>query len=212
MQQYNTPELYHILLKGMLKMVHNKLISHKIEYWIDGGTLLGAIRHKDIIPHDDDIDIGVNYVDYNVKIKNLIPEFEKMKIQVNEITYDLKVVESPGIIKIYIEGMWSQTDFKIVATPTLDIFSWDVKKDKIQLSSIAQRKQFVNCFYLRSEMYPLKLYPFGEFEFYGANKPIGYLNRYYGSDCLDVAKIEIREPSSTNLLNKAVKKIEFKLS
>ena len=50
--------IHEILLK-IAESFHQVCENNKIQYYMLGGTMLGAIRHKGFIPWDDDMDFGV---------------------------------------------------------------------------------------------------------------------------------------------------------
>ena len=64
----------------MLVEVDTICRKHNIPYWIDFGTLLGAVRHKGFIPWDDDMDISVYEKDYNRLREVLVKELPETRV------------------------------------------------------------------------------------------------------------------------------------
>ena len=68
-KKYLSLEEYHAVLFDMLKQVDSICHAERLRYFLSGGTLLGAIRHKGFIPWDDDIDLMMPRPDYEIFLK-----------------------------------------------------------------------------------------------------------------------------------------------
>lgn len=53
-----------VIMADVLREFHEFCTEHELKYYIDAGTLLGAVRHKGFIPWDDDIDVAMPVKDY----------------------------------------------------------------------------------------------------------------------------------------------------
>jgi len=72
-----------------LKTAKDVLDSLGIVFWIDSGTCLGAIREKNFIRHDNDIDLGIKEKDLH-RVKEIISGFMAKQFKLSTFHRDAK--------------------------------------------------------------------------------------------------------------------------
>lgn len=65
MKRIGITEIHQIELE-ILKHFKNFCEANGLRYWLAGGTLLGAVRHNGFIPWDDDVDVYMPDIDYEI--------------------------------------------------------------------------------------------------------------------------------------------------
>lgn len=102
----------------VLREVTRVLEELKIPYFMQGGTMLGAIRHGGFIPWDDDVDLGIPRADYDRLLKEVsarLPENLELRTYDDETDhhyYFARIVDTRyqirrmGSIEERLENIW----------------------------------------------------------------------------------------------------------
>ena len=193
--EIKTSQIYEILEK------FNKVCSNnELKYWMDAGTLLGAERHKGMIPWDDDADVCI-YGPQEILLKELKDQFEAEGLHFSE-AHD-------GVYQIWIEGVEREN------RGHLDIFVFDWTKTNknewiLSLKSPEYRALFPGEYYTYADLGEndgvsrdevgnkimdgsiFQTYRFGpinpitgaEIKLSGIKNQEAWSKRYYGNDCM----------------------------
>lgn len=93
--------------------------KYNLTYWLDFGTLLGAVRHKGFIPWDDDMDVAMPREDYNKLLDLLKQEFGNGDFNIRE----RKPAETIGFGYLHEQtGVWLDV-FPVDAIPNCEDIS-----------------------------------------------------------------------------------------
>lgn len=177
----------HSVLLRMLKVFHEICNAHEIDYWLEYGTLLGAIRHKGFIPWDNEIDVGMLRPDFDRFIK--IAKWA-LPIDIFLQTKDTDIFYTSSLVEAKLRDKYSNYQKFTKANPMIkwhngiqiDIFVYDFdsKLEKCITNSF-ERTLSGRRIYLKKE--EIEYTVIQDFEDMACPIPVGYnayLHRNYG--------------------------------
>jgi|10_taG_2_1085330.scaffolds.fasta_scaffold14417_3 phosphorylcholine metabolism protein LicD len=145
-------------MAGDIMIEFFNFFEDKVLLWPMFGTLLGIVREGDIIPHDEDIDIGFFRKDEEKMIK-LLDELH------NNNGFVIIRNQFKTIYTVWKDGVF------------IDLYLYE----KTATEQISQgHRDFYNI--LKQEAYPFKKIEFRNIQLNCISKPEIWLERYYGKD------------------------------
>lgn len=153
----------HVVCLELIKEVDRICRLHHIEYTLDGGTLLGAVREKGFISWDDDADIAMTRTEYKKFFKACKKSLNKDRFFLQDYKTDKHYPW--GYSKLRMNGTRlvraDQGHLKFHDGIYIDIFVYDPVPDNF----ITRRLHYFACFCVRKCQYSVvgKIYSKNQF-------------------------------------------------
>ncbi len=157
-------------INEMLGTIHEILTTNEIPYWINGGTLLGAVRNQGLIPWDDDGDLQI-FEKEKEKLLALGGEFAARGYTLVDHEFGLKLFPKGGHF------------------PSIDIFTADLDPNSgnYVLGNEKARETWPQDYWTAEELKEIVPYKFGPITLMGSKTTDRYLTTLYKKSYKDVA-------------------------
>ena len=129
-----------LLAVEMMLLIEKVCKKYNLSFWLDYGTLLGAVRHEGNIPWDDDIDFGMMRKDFDIFIKVFKDEIDRMNLS-HVISISIDQMPRKNLIMSFIKIYYGY--IKLV-----DIFPYDFR-DSSEGLDLKRYTNERNNFFLR---------------------------------------------------------------
>lgn len=129
-----------LVILSIIKDIDNLCREHGIQYYLLGGSCIGAVRHKGFIPWDDDLDIILTRENYNRLI-----EISKRELDPNKYLIQEGLKDWPSAFtKIRLKGTYLQeTDDNYASDEMHGIFIDIFPMDNVSDSKLGAMIQYI---------------------------------------------------------------------
>lgn len=172
MNDYNLPKEFINEIITLLRHFDEFCNKHDLIYWIDGGTMLGAIRDQGHIPYDNDADVGMFQNDFD--------KFILLKDELESEPYNYVITkEEEGFMKILSRNIAIEESDGSIILPCLDVIVYKRFKEIVIIGNDELRRKYPQCYHMQNHFNPLVKVHYGDLALRCPNNPLPYLERQY---------------------------------
>ena len=183
----------------LLRIFHEVCEKHGLRYWLDWGTLLGAIRHGGFIPWDDDLDVCMTRNDFEKVADILKSELQNYGLEVKKEKFITITYWNAGVkLDVFAMDKISGSEMKDITSLKSMLIKHIEINGRVPIKSINENIENNNelnnlmyyhqiDFYLKisafynNTIFPLKQIDFEGASYYVPNDYDTYLKELYGN-------------------------------